>query len=226
MDRRRFLRTTAVGAAALGILPASKLMAEDTVALPALPWAENALEPYISARTISFHYGKHHAGYVKKTNNFVAGTKFEGKSLQEIIKKTAGKDDMTSIFNNAAQVWNHTFYWNSMKPDGGGEPTGELVSRIKKDFGSFEKMKKALADAAGSRFGSGWAWLVEDKGKLKAMNTMNADTPLAHGMKPLLTIDVWEHAYYLDYQNDRGAYVEKWLDNLANWQFASNNLSA
>lgn len=227
-DRRHFLKTMAAAGvvtagAGLGVtaMPFTARAAE--IELPKLPFAENALEPVISARTISFHYGKHHAGYVKKTNAAIKGTPLENKSLEEIIMETSKNPDQQGIFNNAAQVWNHTFYWNSITP-GGGKPDGALLEKINADFGSLDDCKKALADAAASRFASGWAWLVIDGGTLKAINTMNADTPMVHGMTPLLTIDVWEHAYYLDYQNRRGDYVSGLLDKLINWDFASKNL--
>lgn len=193
-------------------------------ALPDLPWSQDALEPHITANTLSFHHGKHHNGYVTKINNFVDGTEYASKDLETIIKETSGTDK-TSIFNNAAQVWNHTFYWHSMKPNGGGEPTGELADKINSDFGSFDKFKEEFAAAAAGQFGSGWAWLVVDGGKLKVTKTLNADTPIAHGQTPLLTIDVWEHAYYLDYQNARPKYIETYLNSLVNWDFAAENLA-
>ncbi|MBU1694069.1 MAG: superoxide dismutase, partial [Verrucomicrobia bacterium] len=162
--------------------------------LPPLPWPDNALEPHISARTIGFHYGKHHQAYVDNLNKLVAGTPLAGLSLEEIIKQTAGKPDKAGLFNNAAQVWNHTFFWNSMKPNGGGAPGGKLAEAIDESFGSFEAFKTAFTEAAMTQFGSGWAWLVLEGGKLKVVKTPNADTPLAHGQKALLTCDVWEHA--------------------------------
>jgi Fe-Mn family superoxide dismutase len=193
--------------------------------LPPLPYAENAFEPVITAKTISFHYGKHHKGYVDNLNKLIAGTEFVNLSLEKIITETAGKADKTAIFNNAAQAWNHTFYWNSMRPKGGGEPSVALKQRIEASFGSVDACKKELASAAVSQFGSGWAWLVIESGRLKVVKTANADIPLITGMKPLLTIDVWEHAYYLDYQNRRADYVNAVLDNLINWEFALQNAS-
>jgi Fe-Mn family superoxide dismutase len=193
--------------------------------LPPLPYAENAFEPVITAKTISFHYGKHHKGYVDNLNKLIAGTEFVNLSLEKIITETAGKTDKTAIFNNAAQAWNHTFYWDSMRPKGGGEPPVALKQRIEASFGSVDACKKELASAAVSQFGSGWAWLVIESGRLKVVKTANADSPLITGMKPLLTIDVWEHAYYLDYQNRRADYVNAVLDKLINWEFALQNAS-
>ena len=194
------------------------------VLLP-LPYAENAFEPVITANTIEFHYGKHHKGYVDNLNKLIAGTEFVNLSLEKIITETAGKADKTAIFNNAAQAWNHTFYWNSMRPKGGGEPSVALKKRIEASFGSVDVCKKELASAAVSQFGSGWAWLVLESGRLKVVKTANADGPLITGVKPLLTIDVWEHAYYLDYQNRRADYVNAVLDKLINWEFALQNAS-
>jgi len=192
--------------------------------LPPLPYKEDALEPHISARTLSFHYGKHHQAYVTNLNNLIQGTEFEKKSLEEIIKGTANKPDKVGIFNNGAQVWNHTFYWHSLSPQGGGEPKGSLAEKIKKDFGSFEEFSTLFKQAGVGQFGSGWAWLVVDKdGTLKVTKTPNADLPLVHGQKALLTCDVWEHAYYLDYQNRRPDYMDIFLKNLANWDFVQKN---
>lgn len=191
---------------------------------PALPYAENALEPVISAKTIGFHYGKHHKAYVDNLNKLIAGTEFEGQPLEEIIKKTAGKPEYAGIFNNAAQVWNHTFYWNCLSPKGGGKPSEVLMKKIEESFGSFDNFIKELTEAAKTQFGSGWAWLVLDGDKLKVMKTANAETPITLGVKPLLTLDVWEHAYYLDYQNKRPDYVSALLDKLINWEFAVKNI--
>ncbi|MBW6480644.1 MAG: superoxide dismutase [Bacteroidales bacterium] len=190
----------------------------------ALPFAESALEPVISAKTISYHYGKHHKAYVDNLNKLISGTEFEGLPLEEIIKKTAGKKGQTGIFNNGAQVWNHTFFWNSLTSNGGGRPSDVLMKKIEGSFGSFDDFLKELTEAAKTQFGSGWAWLVLDGNKLKVMKTPNAETPLTMGVTPLLTIDVWEHAYYLDYQNKRPDYVTTVLDKLINWEFAANNL--
>ncbi len=192
--------------------------------LPSLPYKEDALEPHLSARTLSFHYGKHHQAYVTNLNNLIAGTDLEEKSLEEIIRLSAHSSEKAGIFNNAAQVWNHTFYWHSMQPNGGGEPKGSLKQRIIKDFGSFEEFVKQFKQAGASQFGSGWAWLVLEKdNSLKVIKTANADLPLVHGQKALLTCDVWEHAYYLDYQNRRPDYIDIFLNNLANWAFAQQN---
>lgn len=196
------------------------------VALPPLPWAENALEPVISARTLSFHYGKHHRAYVDKLNKAIAGTEFADLPLAEIVKRLAQQAGKTGIFNNAAQAWNHTFYWHSLRPKGGGKPGGKLREWIDRDFGGFAAFRDTLAQAAIGQFGSGWAWLVESSGKLEVLTTSNADTPLTAGKKPLLTIDVWEHAYYLDYQNRRADYVNAVIDQLLNWEFAAQNLAS
>jgi Fe-Mn family superoxide dismutase len=194
--------------------------------LPPLPYAEDALEPVISAKTISFHYGKHHKAYVDNLNKAIVGTEFAGMPLEKIITATAGKADKTAIFNNASQAWNHTFYWNSLTPNGGGEPSAALKQKIEASFGTVDACKKELATAATTQFGSGWAWLVLDGDKLKVVKTGNADSPLTKGMKPLLTIDVWEHAYYLDYQNRRADYINAVLDKLINWSFAADNLKS
>ncbi|MGZ4958261.1 MAG: superoxide dismutase [Fe] [Methylomonas sp.] len=189
-----------------------------TFELPALPYAKDALAPHISAETIEYHYGKHHQTYVTNLNNLVPGTEFEGLSLEEIVKKSSG-----GIFNNAAQVWNHTFYWNCLSPNGGGEPTGGLAHAIERTFGSFEKFKEEFTKTAVTTFGSGWAWLVKNKnGGLELVSTSNAGCPLTAGQTPILTCDVWEHAYYIDYRNLRPKYVESFWA-LVNWEFASAN---
>ncbi len=192
---------------------------------PALPYAENALEPHISAKTISFHYGKHHVAYITNYNNLVAGTPFDAMSLEEVIAATANDAQKVGVFNNGAQAWNHSFYWNCLSPNGGGEPTGELAAKIAADFGSFDKFKDELKAAAATQFGSGWAWLVLDGDTLKVTKTGNAQTPMTSGQKPILTIDVWEHAYYLDFQNRRPDYVASVIDNLLNWEFAAANFA-
>jgi Fe-Mn family superoxide dismutase len=192
--------------------------------LPPLPYAENALDPVISANTIGFHYGKHHKGYVDTLNKLIAGTELANLSLEKLIAETAGKADKVAIFNNAAQAWNHTFYWRSLRPKAGSEPPAALKARIDASFGNLDACKKELATAATTQFGSGWAWLVLEADKLKVIKTGNADTPLTMGVKPLLTIDAWEHAYYLDYQNRRADYVNAVLDKLINWGFAADNL--
>ena len=193
--------------------------------LPPLPYADNALDPVISTNTIGFHYGKHHKAYVDNLNKLVAGTEFADLPLEKIIAATADQAERAAIFNNAAQTWNHTFYWRSLRPKGGGEPPAALKQKIETSFGSVDACKKELETAATTQFGSGWAWLVLDGDKLKVVKTSNADVPLTKGMKPLLTIDVWEHAYYLDYQNRRADYVNAVLDKLINWGFAADNLS-
>jgi Fe-Mn family superoxide dismutase len=192
--------------------------------LPSLPWAEDALSPVISARTISFHYGKHHKAYVDTLNKLVAGTELATLTLEKIMAETAKRPDKASIFNNAAQAWNHAFYWRSLRPKSGDAPPAALKQRIDAAFGSVEIFKSELSAAAMGQFGSGWAWLVLDGDKLKVTRTGNADTPLAFGVKPLLAIDVWEHAYYLDFQNRRADYVKAVLDGLLNWEFAAENL--
>jgi Fe-Mn family superoxide dismutase len=191
--------------------------------LPDLPYAENALEPVITAKTISFHYGKHHKTYVDNLNKFIVDTEFADLPQEKIITGAAGKADKVAIFNNAAQVWNHTFFWKSLKPGGGGEPPAALKAKMESAFGGVDACKKELASMAVSQFGSGWAWLVLDGDTLKVVKTSNADCPLTTSMKPLLTIDVWEHAYYLDYQNRRADYVNAVLDKLVNWEFALQN---
>ena len=186
--------------------------------LPELPYAKNALEPHISEETIEFHYGKHHQAYVNNLNALVPGTEYEGLSLEEIVKKSSG-----GVFNNAAQVWNHTFYWNCLTPNGGGEPTGELADAIQSTFGSFDSFKETFTKSAVTNFGSGWTWLVKtESGELKIVNTGNAGSPLTEGYTPLLTVDVWEHAYYVDYRNARPDYVSAFW-NLVNWDFVNKN---
>jgi len=192
--------------------------------LPALPYAEDALEPVISRRTVEFLYGKHHRGYIDNLNKLMAGTPFAGASLEEIVLRSAGDPERVGIFDNAAQAWNHAFYWQSLRPGGGGRPPATLLRRLEADFGSFEQFKQALATAAVGQFGSGWAWLVLDAGKLKVAHTSNAEVPMTHRQKPLLTIDVWEHAYYLDYQNRRPDHVQAVIERLLNWEFAAENL--
>ena len=192
--------------------------------LPPLPYADNALEPVISANTISFHYGKHHKTYVDNLNNLVKGTEFESAALEKVIADTAGKADRAALFNNAAQIWNHTFYWHSMRPGGGGKPTGKVGQMIEASFGGYDNFRKEMSATTVSQFGSGWGWLVVDGGALKVVKTGNAEVPFTRGQKPLLTIDVWEHAYYLDHQNKRAAYVEAVIDRLLNWDFANQNL--
>jgi Fe-Mn family superoxide dismutase len=195
------------------------------ISLPSLPYAENALEPHYSAKTISFHYGKHHKTYVDNLNKLIAGTPLESKSLEEIIMASAGDSSKAGLFNNAAQVWNHTFFWNGMRAGGGGKPKGDLAARIDSAFGGYEKFAEQFKAAAVGRFGSGWAWLVLDGGALKITSTANAETPVAGKQTALLTVDVWEHAYYLDYQNRRPDFVQAFLDHLVNWDFVAANLA-
>ncbi len=192
--------------------------------LAPLPYADNALEPVISAHTLSFHYGKHHKTYVDNLNKLITDTDLAGQSLEKIITATAGRADKAAIFNNAAQIWNHMFYWHSLSPNGGGDPSAALKQKIEASFGSLDACKKEFATAAMTQFGSGWAWLVQDGDKIAVAKTGNADSPLTKNTRPLLTIDVWEHAYYLDYQNRRVDYVNTILDKLINWNFAAANL--
>jgi Fe-Mn family superoxide dismutase len=237
MSRRGFLATSAVVIGAQGMASAAggagrtkelarepRSTMEGPFTLPPLPYAEDALDPHISAKTMSFHYGKHHKTYVEKLNKAVEGKKLAEMKLEDLIVETAKDPAMAPVFNNAAQAWNHAFYWQSMKPKGGGEPSGKLADRLKADLGGMEGFKKAFAEAANGQFGSGWAWLVVEDGKLKVTKTANADTPIAKGGKPLLVADVWEHAYYLDYQNKRADYVTAFLEHLVNWDFAAANL--
>jgi Fe-Mn family superoxide dismutase len=193
--------------------------------LPPLPYAKDALAPHISANTLDFHYGKHHQTYVTTLNNLTKDSPLAGKNLEDVIKAVAGDAEKTSVFNNAAQVWNHTFYWNCMKPGGGGKPSGDVAAAIDKSFGSYEKFAEEFKSACVGQFGSGWGWLVADNGAVKILKTPNADLPLAHGQTALLTCDVWEHAYYLDYQNRRPDYVQTFLDHLVDWDFVAGNLA-
>ena len=193
--------------------------------LPDLPYSADALEPHITARTLEFHHGKHHAAYVDKLNGLVKGSDLEHLSLEEVVLATAGRSDQSAIFNNAAQAWNHAFYWNSMVPGGGGAPKGALASRIREDFGSFDTFREKFKSAATTFFGSGWAWLVLNGGQLQITTTDNAMSPIARGEHALLTCDVWEHAYYLDYQNRRPSYVDAFMTHLANWDFAEQRLA-
>lgn len=196
-----------------------------TITLPDLPYAIDALEPTISRSTLETHHGKHHRAYVDNLNKLIAGTALEGKSLEEIVKASAADASLKGVFNNAAQVWNHTFYWNSLKPKAGGEPTGAIAERIAADFGSYAAFREKFAAAAVTQFGSGWAWLVVENGKLAIVQTGNAATPITGAQVPLLTLDVWEHAYYIDYKNRRPDYVAAVIDTLLNWDFANENLA-
>ena len=233
ISRRDFLKL-AVGGAALVSAPATAKVLERThstneasmaFTLPPLPYDKKALEPHISAQTFDFHHGKHHNAYVTKLNELLPGSGFENASLEEIIIKTHGDDSKAALFNNAAQHWNHSFFWECLKPNGGGKPTGELAKKIDSDLGGYEKFAADFKAAAIGQFGSGWAWLVQNgkSGKLEIVKTGNAHLPLAHGNRALLTVDVWEHAYYLDYQNRRPDFVQTYLDKLINWDFANAN---
>lgn len=206
--------------------PSAKPAAAAIFELPPLPYAEDALAPVISARTLQVHYGKHHKGYVDTLNKLVVGTPFAAMTLDHVIDATAGRVDREAIYHNAAQAWNHSFYWRSLQPNGSSTPPPALAALIASSFGDTETLKKELAAAADTEFGSGWAWLVLEGAKLKVLKTSNADNPLNSHVKPLLALDVWEHAYYLDYQNRRPDYVTAVLDKLINWKFAADNLSA
>ena len=237
IDRRRFLLGAAGLAVAAGLGGLSREVRAQAApaaapaaptgpfALMKLPYADSALDPVISANTIGFHYGKHHKGYVDNLNKLVAGTELADQPLAKVVAATAGNPDKVAIFNNAAQVWNHDFYWASLKPGGGGEPPAVLGKLMETAFGSVAACKDELKKAALGQFGSGWAWLALDGGKLVVVKTANADNPTTKGLKPLLTIDVWEHAYYLDYQNRRADYAQAVIDKLLNWEFAAGNLA-
>jgi superoxide dismutase, Fe-Mn family len=195
-----------------------------SVPYPDLPFAKDALEPYISARTFEFHYGKHHKAYVDNANKMLEGSDLAGKDLVAIIQTAAKDPAKKGLFNNTAQAWNHAFFWQCLKKGGGGKPTGKIAERIAADFGGYEKFAEAFKNAGATQFGSGWAWLVEKNGKLEITQSANADTPVAQGIKPLLVVDVWEHAYYLDYQNRRPDFLQAFIDHLINWDFVNANL--
>jgi Fe-Mn family superoxide dismutase len=230
-DRREFMTQMGIAGAgiSLGMGASNGLVAAPQAGwgtgLPPLPYAQSALAPVISENTLSFHYGKHHQAYLNNTVKMIAGTEFEKATLEEIIKRTAGQPDKTGLFNNAAQLFNHTFYWQSMKPGGGGEPKGRIAEKIVQSFGSYQKFAEEFSNAAATQFGSGWAWLVQNSGKLQVIKTSNAETPIATAAIPLVTIDVWEHAYYLDYQNRRADYIKAFVEKLLNWDFAEKNLA-
>lgn len=194
------------------------------ITLPDLPYSKDALEPYISAKTLEFHHDKHHKAYVDNANKLIEGTELANLDPEAIVKKVVGDAAKAGVFNNVAQAWNHSFYWKCMKPNGGGNPTGSIAQKINADFGGYDKFAEELKNAAVTQFGSGWAWLVMNNGKLQVVKTSNADTPIAHGSKPLLTVDVWEHAYYLDYQNRRPDYVTTFIQKLINWDFVNSCL--
>ena len=224
VNRRDFLLAAGNLASAIALSGLPRVAHAAPLTLPPLPYADNALAPIISANTLGFHYGKHHLGYVNNLNKLITGTEYADLPLEKLIRSVAGQADKSAIFNNAAQIWNHTFYWNSLKPQGGGDPPAALKQMMEASFGSVDACKKELVAASLSQFGSGWSWLVAEQGKLKVIKTSNADTPLTTAQKPLLTIDVWEHAYYLDYQNRRADYVNALIDKLINWEFALQNL--
>jgi len=194
--------------------------------LPPLPYVLDALSPHINAETLSIHHGKHHQAYVTNGNKLIEGTEYAAMDAAAILQATAGKADKIGIFNNAAQTWNHSFYWNSMKPGGGGSPSGAIAQKIDADLGGYDNFREQFARAGATQFGSGWAWLVMSNGKLEVRATPNAENPLTSGATPLLTMDVWEHAYYLDFQNRRPDYIKTFLDNLINWDFANQNLAS
>lgn len=210
---------------ALAIVACGRTAPQTSIAKERLPYPKNALEPFITAKTMGLHYGKHYAGYIAATNRLLAEHRGNAQTLPEIIRTTAGNETSRSLFNNAAQAWNHAFFWKSMKPNGGGKPSGPLADAINASFGGFKQFKRAFMDAARNHFGSGWAWLVADGGTLKIVTTNNADTPLTDGLTPVWVVDIWEHAYYIDYQNRREAYVQTVLKELANWEFAAQQLA-
>lgn len=224
LSRRRLLQS---GALAIALpLTAPRLgRAASPMVQPPLPFADTALAPTISAQTVQFHYGKHHAAYYANLNRMIANTPYADIPLEQIVIKTASDPVQKAQFNQAGQAWNHDFYWQVLKPGGGSQPTGKLAQALERDFGGFAKFKEAYGQRANGIFGSGWAWLIEDGGKLAVMETSNADTPIAHGKRPLAVIDVWEHAYYLDYQNRRPDHVKAVIDNLVNWDFVRDRMS-
>lgn len=222
--RRNFLLGAPALVLALGSLSTSTRATAAPYGLPPLPYALDALAPVLSADTLAYHHGKHHKAYVDNLNRLTTGTDFAGLPLDEIVLRSARHATHAAVFNNAAQVWNHNFYWQSLRPQGGGEPPAELKRRLEEAFGSVAACKKELATASASQFGSGWAWLVADGERLRVVKTSNADLPLTQGLRPLLAIDVWEHAYYIDYQNRRADYANAVVDRLINWEFALENL--
>ncbi len=230
LSRRKFLTISLAGISAAYFLPLkNKLLIKPekkmSLTLPNLNYAKDALAPFISEETLDFHYGKHHKAYVDNGNKLIEASDFAGKDIITIIKESANNPETAGIFNNAAQVWNHTFYWDSMMPNGGGNPTGKIADKINEDFGSYDNFKAEFAKAGATQFGSGWAWLIiNNEGKLEVTKTPNADNPLTKGQTPLLTMDVWEHAYYIDYRNARPQYIDVFLNHLVNWDFANANL--
>jgi superoxide dismutase, Fe-Mn family len=230
MNRRDFFKTSfylsALAMVQLSGIGCSRQSetAKSSSVLPPLPYRNDALEPYISSRTLEFHYGKHHQAYAANTRKLIAGTKLENLPLKDIVQKSYGNKELVSTYNNAAQLFNHNFYWECMKPNGGGKPQGRFLQAIEQSFGNFDAFNKLFSESAAAQFGSGWTWLVKEGDRLKIITTGNADTPITMGLTPLLTIDVWEHAYYLDYQNRRADYVKAFMDHLVNWEFAGKNL--
>jgi Fe-Mn family superoxide dismutase len=230
MNRRTFLTASTLGAFILQRTEAadtakSPLKGAGPYELPKLPYGENALAPVMSAKSIQFHYGKHHRGYAERYNKLIQGTPMADQTLEQVIVEASKSAERTPLFNNAAQIWNHTFFWSSLKPKGGGQPFGKVKGLVEEAFGSFDRFRTEFIERASTLFGSGWVWLVKAEGKAKIVSTKDADTPLVQSVKPLLTIDVWEHAYYLDYQNRRLDYVTAVVDRLLNWEFASENLT-
>ncbi|PKL43576.1 MAG: superoxide dismutase [Fe] [Candidatus Riflebacteria bacterium HGW-Riflebacteria-2] len=222
--RRCFRWFVFCGCLLLGTLHPAFAQEKPPVIFAPLPFDQSALEPFISSQTLAFHYGKHHAAYVHNANELLKGCPLENKSMEEIIKATAEKADQTPLFNNIAQAWNHAFFWQCLKPKGGGEPEGKLAKLIEESFGSFAQFKEEFTNSGKTLFGSGWVWLVKDGEKLKIVTTSNAETPLTTNQKPLFVVDVWEHAYYLDFQNRRVDFINVVLENLANWEFSASNL--
>ena len=223
--RRDFATAVAAATVAAGALGFPAILeGAEPFSLAPLPWADTALEPVISARTLSFHWGKHHRGYVEALNGLLKGGPLEGRPLAEVVRSSAADSSARTVFNNAAQAWNHDFFWKSLRPKGGAPPKGALAERIVASFGSLDALKKELVAAGLGQFGSGWAWLVADGDALKVVKTANADTPLTSGPTPLLVLDVWEHAYYLDWQNRRKDYLTAVVDDLLSWEFAASNL--
>lgn len=234
MDRRTFIVSSVAAAASSVSIVNAQAWAQTSnkspIELPQLPWEQNALDPVISSRTVGIHYGKHHAGYVTTLNKLLAAAQpaYEGQSLEQIIRASAGKSDQQAVFNNAAQIWNHTFYWQSLRPNAGGKPGQDLQNKINEAFGSLDEFRKAFLAASAGQFGAGWVWLVAERKtkRLSVIKTSNAETPISSdAFSPLAVLDVWEHAYYLDYENRRAEYATVMLDKLLNWNFVENNLS-
>jgi Fe-Mn family superoxide dismutase len=227
LPRRRPDTITALAALALALtlLGCGTDARQTALVQPPLPYAEDALEPHLSEEALRLHYQGHQAAYVARANELLKGSDLAGRSPEEILQRAAGKEALSDLYNNVAQAWNHAFFWQCLKPEGGGEPTGELAEKIEEDFGGLDAFKEAFAEVARRRFGSGWAWLVLDDGKLRVVSTANAHTPLAEGVQPLFTVDLWEHAYYLDYRNQRAEYVSVVLERLANWDFVAVRLA-